>query len=88
MTQQLQLDWIKSEATNLENCCNDNPLRLLGPHLVENDWVIRVWMPEAEEVSIVFKNKILTTKTPNHKWLFEVIVDENPLTNYVVNVLR
>ena len=58
MTQQLQLDWIKSEASNLENCCNDNPLKLLGPHLVENNWVIRVWMPEAEEVSIVFKNKI------------------------------
>jgi len=88
MTQQLQLDWIKSEASNLENCCNDNPLKLLGPHLIENNWVIRVWMPEAEEVSIVFKNQILKTKTPNHKWLFEAIVDDNPHTNYEVNVLR
>ena len=45
-------------------------------------------MPEAEEVSVVFKNQILKTNTPNHKWLFEVIVDENPATNYEINVLR
>ena len=35
MTNTLQIDWIKSEAFNLENCCNDNPFNILGPH--QND---------------------------------------------------
>ena len=33
MIETIQADWIKSEAINLENCCNDNPLKILGPHL-------------------------------------------------------
>ena len=36
MTNTLQIDWIKSEAFNLENCCNDNPFKILGPHFYEN----------------------------------------------------
>jgi len=27
MIETIQADWIKSEAINLENCCNDNPLK-------------------------------------------------------------
>ena len=88
MTSSLQIDWIKSEASNLENCCNDNPLHILGPHFFENQWVIRIWMPEANEVSINYKNKIYQTSTPNHKWLFEAIVPENPSNYYQINVLR
>ena len=57
MIETKQADWIKSEAFNLENCCNDNPLKILGPHFYEEQWVIRVWMPEADEVKIKFKNK-------------------------------
>ena len=55
MIETIQADWIKSEAINLENCCNDNPLKILGPHFYEEQWVIRVWMPEADEVKINFK---------------------------------
>ena len=47
MIETIQADWIKSEAINLENCCNDNPLKILGPHFYEEQWVVRVWMPEA-----------------------------------------
>ena len=43
MIETIQADWIKSEAINLENCCNDNPLKILGPHFYEEQWVIRVW---------------------------------------------
>ena len=56
MIETIQADWIKSEAINLENCCNDNPLKILGPHFFEEQWVIRIWMPEADEVKINFKN--------------------------------
>ena len=42
MTNALQIDWIKSEAFNLENCCNDNPLNILGPHQNEHSWVDKV----------------------------------------------
>ena len=88
MTNTLQIDWIKSEAFNLENCCNDNPLHILGPHQNENSWVIRVWMPEADQVSILFKDKEFTTTNPNHKWLFEVSLPEDPQTNYTIKVSR
>jgi len=54
MIETIQADWIKSEAINLENCCNDNPLKILGPHFYQEQWVIRVWMPEADEVNIIF----------------------------------
>ena len=40
MNETIQADWIKSEAINLENCCNDNPLKILGPHFYEEQWVI------------------------------------------------
>ena len=88
MTNTLQIDWIKSEAFNLENCCNDNPLNILGPHQIQNSWVIRVWMPEADQVSISFKNQEVATTNPNHKWLFEAYVPEDPQSNYSINVLR
>ena len=84
----LQKDWIKSEAFNLENCCNDNPLKILGPHFFENQWIVRIWMPEAEEVSLTFKNKRYITSNPNHKWLFEATLPEDPKADYLINVFR
>jgi len=59
MIETIQADWIKSEAINLENCCNDNPLKILGPHFYEEQWVIRIWMPEADEVKINFKIPVI-----------------------------
>ena len=88
MIETIQADWIKSEAINLENCCNDNPLKILGPHFYEEQWVIRVWMPEADEVKINFKNNTYKTESINHKWLFEAILPENPNHNYEINISR
>ena len=88
MKEKLQKDWIKSEASNLENCCNDNPLRILGPHFFETYWVVRVWMPQANEVNISFKGKQYQTNTPNHKWLFEAILPQDPGSGYKVIVHR
>ena len=88
MIETIQADWIKSEAINLENCCNDNPLKILGPHFFEEQWVIRVWMPEADEVKINFKNNTYKAEGINHKWLFEAILPENPNSNYEINISR
>ena len=88
MIETIQADWIKSEAINLENCCNDNPLKILGPHFYEEQWVIRVWMPEADEVKINFKNSTYKAESINHKWLFEAILPENPNHNYEINISR
>ena len=88
MKETIQADWIKSEAFNLENCCNDNPLNILGPHFVNGQWITRVWMPEADEVNITFKDKTYKTTTLNHKWLFEVTLPEDPKNNYQINVQR
>ena len=78
MIETIQADWIKSEAINLENCCNDNPLKILGPHFHEEQWVIRVWMPEADEVKINFKNNTYKAESINHKRLVAAILPENP----------
>ena len=88
MIETFQADWIKSEAINLENCCNDNPLKILGPHFYEEQWVIRVWMPEADEVKINFKKNTYKAESINHKWLFEAILPENPNYNYEINISR
>ena len=88
MEQTLKIDWIKSEAFNLENCCNDNPLKILGPHFIVDKWIIRVWMPEANEVNITFKNKEYQTSNPNHKWLFEAVLPGNPGNDYKIEVKR
>ena len=88
MIETIQADWIKSEAINLENCCNDNPLKILGPHFYQEQWVIRVWMPEADEVKINFKNNTYKAESINHKWLFEAILPENPNHNYEINISR
>ena len=88
MIETIQADWIKSEAINLENCCNDNPLKILGPHFYEEQWVIRVWMPEANEVKINFKNNTYKAESINHKWLFEAILPENPNSNYEIKITR
>ena len=45
-------------------------------------------MPEADMVNITFKSKTFETNTPNHKWLFETILPEDPKSNYEVNVSR
>ena len=86
MKETIQADWIKSEAFNLENCCNDNPLNILGPHSINGQWITRVWMPEADEVNITFRDKTYKTTTLNHKWLFEVTLPEDPKNNYQINV--
>ncbi|WP_288225617.1 1,4-alpha-glucan branching protein GlgB [uncultured Prochlorococcus sp.] len=88
MIETIQADWIKSEAINLENCCNDNPLKILGPHFYEEQWVIRVWIPEADEVTINYKNNTYKAESINHKWLFEAILPENPNSDYEINISR
>ena len=88
MIETIQADWIKSEAINLENCCNDNPLKILGPHFYEEQWVIRVWIPEADEVKINYKNNTYKAECINHKWLFEAILPENPYSDYEINISR
>ena len=78
MSASIVFDWMTLEGQKLAECKHDNPLGVLGPQLVEENWIIRVWMPEALEVSICYKNKVYGTTNPNHKWLFETIIPENP----------
>ena len=81
MKETIQADWIKSEAINLENCCNDNPFKILGPHFYKEQWVIRVWMPEADEVKITelmkevneARDKLKIAREERESW----IVDHN-----------
>ena len=82
------LEWISEAGNNLAECKNDNPYSFLGPHKEEKHWIIRVWMPEADSVEIIYKGKSYQTTTPNHPWIFELLVEEEPSSNYVLKVLR
>ena len=46
---------------------NDNPFNILGPHKINGQWIVRVWMPEADEVNITFKDNKINANI-NLKW--------------------
>ena len=46
------LDWMVDDAVRLAECRHDHPFAVLGPQpLPEGGWVVRIWMPEAEQVA-------------------------------------
>tara|TARA_Y100001970_G_scaffold294228_1_gene448827 strand:- start:3700 stop:5985 length:2286 start_codon:yes stop_codon:yes gene_type:complete len=79
---------ITTEAENLAKCKNDNPFSFLGPHKLEEKWVVRIWMPEANEVFLIFRDKEQKLNNSNHPWVFEGIIDQNPHSNYQLRVNR
>ena len=47
-------DWMVEDAQRLAECRHDHPLSILGPQSQDNGgWVIRVWMPEANNVTLL-----------------------------------
>jgi len=55
-----QLDWMVDDAQRLAECRHDHPLAVLGPHPLENgQWVVRVWMPDAERVELLSDGKAI-----------------------------
>ena len=55
MTTSVIFDWMAEEGERLANCRHDHPFAVLGPQQYESKWIIRVWMPNADQVEILFE---------------------------------
>ncbi len=77
------------DALRLAECRHDHPLAILGPQpLAGGGWVVRIWMPEAEQVELLIDGQALAMATPNHPWVFEAALESDPGSTYQLRVRR
>ncbi|MCX5942210.1 MAG: 1,4-alpha-glucan branching protein GlgB [Cyanobacteria bacterium] len=77
------------DALRLAECRHDHPLAILGPQpLAGGGWVVRIWMPEAEQVELLIDGQALALATPNHPWVFEAALESDPGSTYQLRVRR
>ena len=77
------------DALRLAECRHDHPLAILGPQPLEGGgWVVRIWMPEAEQVELLIAGQTLAMATPNHPWVFEAATERDPGSAYQLRVRR
>ena len=77
------------DALRLAECRQDHPLAILGPQPLEGGgWVVRIWMPEAEQVELLIAGQTLAMATPNHPWVFEAATESDPGSAYQLRVRR
>ena len=68
----LSLEWMVDDAQRLAECRHDHPFAVLGPQPLEGGgWVVRAWMPEAEQVDLSERRPAWPMATPHHPWMFE-----------------
>ena len=85
----LSLDWMVEDAHRLAECRHDHPFAVLGPQPLDGGgWVVRAWVPEAERVALLHGGQSVPMDTPNHPWVFEARLDQDPGSTYQLQVLR
>ncbi len=88
MSPSIDMDWMAAEGIKLANCRHDNPFGVLGPQPNGDKWRLSIWMPEANEVNLLLDAEEKKLTNPNHPWIFETILEENPGSSYQINVQR
>jgi len=88
MTASILLDSLKEDGQRLSECRHESPFSILGPQPFKDKWIIRIWMPEANNVELIIKETKIQLQNPNHKWIFEGIVEKDPGTDYQIKVSR
>ncbi len=88
MTSSVVFDWMAEAGERLEKCSHNDPFAILGPQPYEDKWILRIWMPEASKVIVLFEGNEFTTTSPNHPWIFETVLTKNPGSTYQVQVER
>ncbi len=88
MTASLFIDWMKEEGQKLAECRHSHPYAVLGPQARENQWVVRVWMPDASQVELICHSQKTVMTNPNHPWIFEAAVNKDPGSSYRIKVIR
>ncbi len=85
----VSFDWMVEDGQRLAECRHDHPFAVLGPQPLEaGGWVVRVWMPEAQQVELLCGGQGLPMATPHHPWLFEAELPADPGCTYQVRVQR
>jgi len=82
------LDWMVQDGERLAECRHDHPFSVLGPQPLESGWVIRIWMPEADSVTLLQGDQELAMSCPHHPWIFEAELASDPGSHYRVRVSR
>ena len=88
MTISILLDSLKEEGQRLSECRQDSPFSILGPQPFKDKWIIRIWMPEANQVELLINRKVIPLQNPNHEWIFEGVLEKDPGNNYQIKVNR
>ncbi len=88
MTISILLDSIKEDGQRLSECRHDSPFSILGPQPFKDKWIVRIWMPEANEVELLVNARKVQLKNPNHESIFEGVLEKDPGTNYQIKVNR
>ena len=88
MTVSILLDSLREDGQRLSECRHENPFSILGPQPFNDKWIVRIWMPEANKVELIKKGEKIELQNPNHDWIFEGILENDPGTDYQVKVNR
>ena len=88
MTVSISFDWMIEASQSLAECKQADPFNYLGPQPHNDEWIIRVWMPEADEVFLITEQKEIKLSNPNHEWVFETLLKKNPEIKYELKVRR
>ena len=73
------LDWMVQDGERLATCRHDHPFAVLGPQPSEQGWTVRMWMPEAQTVTLLQAGEEIAMTTPNHPWVFEAQLNPDPV---------
>ncbi len=88
MTVSILLDSLKDDGQRLSECRHESPFSILGPQPFKDKWIIRIWMPEASAVELIIRETKIKLQNPNHEWIFEEIIENDPGTDYQIKVNR
>ena len=88
MTVSILLDSLKDDGQRLSECRHESPFSILGPQPFKDKWIIRIWMPEANEVELITQQTKIKLQNPNHEWIFEGVLEKDPGTDYQIKVNR
>jgi len=88
MTVSIILDSLREDGQRLSECRHESPFTILGPQPFKDKWIIRIWMPEANAVELIIKEKKIQLQNPNHEWIFEGVLEIDPGTHYQIKVNR
>lgn len=83
------IDWMFADGERLATCSHNHPFAVLGPQpLADGNWVVRAWLPDANQVWLLHQGQELEMECPHHPWLFEQVLPQEPGSGYRLRVHR